>query len=177
MLRALGQQPYVGALTNDVLDIRTGINGILDSVHLKGESLKLELTETTIMEDPEDAIATMNQLRDEGITMSLDDFGTGYSSLSYLRRFPIDTLKIDRSFVTDIDTNSANQEIVKAMIGMARSFGMQTLAEGVERVEELDFLFDLGCDHVQGYYFSRPVPDTDFQKLLINGGEFHSMGA
>ncbi|MBU8913220.1 MAG: bifunctional diguanylate cyclase/phosphodiesterase [Spirochaetales bacterium] len=159
------------------VDLAERIDGILDSVRLKGTSLKLELTETTIMEDPEDAIVTMNQLRDQGITMSLDDFGTGYSSLSYLRRFPIETLKIDRSFVTDVDTNRANQEIVKAMIGMARSFGMQTLAEGVEREEELELLFDLGCDHVQGFYFSKAVPDTEFQELLSNGGEFRSVGA
>ncbi|MCK4513658.1 MAG: EAL domain-containing protein, partial [Spirochaetaceae bacterium] len=106
-----------------------------------------------------------------------DDFGTGYSSLSYLRRFPIDTLKIDRSFVTDVDTNSANQEIVKAMIGLARSFDMKTLAEGVEREEELELLFDLGCDHVQGFYFSEAVPDADFRKLLSNGDVFRSAGA
>ncbi|MEE8440858.1 MAG: GGDEF domain-containing phosphodiesterase [Spirochaetia bacterium] len=158
------------------MDLAERISGILDSVRLTGESLKLELTETTIMEDPEDAIVTMNELRDQGITLSLDDFGTGYSSLSYLRRFPIDTLKIDRSFVTDVDRNLANQEIVKAMIGMAKSFGMQTLAEGVEREEELEFLFDLGCDHVQGYYFSKPIPDADFQALLTDGGTFTSAG-
>jgi len=159
------------------IDLAERIDGILDSVRLKGESLKLELTETSIMEDPEEAIVTMNQLRDQGITMSLDDFGTGYSSLSYLRRFPIDTLKIDRSFVTDVDTNPANQEIVKAMIGMAKSFGMQTLAEGVEREEELDLLFDLGCDQIQGYYFSKPVPEAEFQKLLSNGSSFSSVSA
>lgn len=153
-------------------DLVERVDGILDSVRLQGESLKLELTETTIMEDPEDAIVTMNQLRDQGITMSLDDFGTGYSSLSYLRRFPIDTLKIDRSFVADVDTNAGNQEIVKAMIGMAKSFGMQTLAEGVEREEELEFLFEHGCDHIQGYYFSRPVPETDFHALLANPDVF-----
>jgi EAL domain-containing protein (putative c-di-GMP-specific phosphodiesterase class I)/GGDEF domain-containing protein len=158
------------------LDLVERIDGILDSVRLKGSSLKLELTETTIMDDPEDAIVTMNQLRDQGITMSLDDFGTGYSSLSYLRRFPIDTLKIDRSFITDVDTNPANQEIVKAMIAMGTSFGMETLAEGVERKEELEFLFDLGCDHIQGYYFSKPVPDVEFQKLLADGISFLPSG-
>lgn len=148
-------------------DLAESIDGYLESVRLGGEALKLELTETTIMEDPEDAIRTMNQLRERGISISLDDFGTGYSSLSYLRRFPIDTLKIDRSFVTDVDTNESNQEIVKAMIGMAKSFGMQTLAEGVEREEELNFLFDHGCDHVQGYLFSKPVPGDRFENLLV----------
>ena len=154
------------------IDLVERVEGILDSVKLHGESLKLELTETTIMEDPEDAIVTMNQLRRQGITLSLDDFGTGYSSLSYLRRFPIETLKIDRSFVTDVDTNPANQEIVKAMVAMGRSFGMKTLAEGVETEGELEFLFDLGCDHVQGFYFSRPVPETDFRRLLMSGAAF-----
>jgi predicted signal transduction protein with EAL and GGDEF domain len=154
------------------IDLVERVEGILDSVKLQGEALKLELTETTIMEDPEDAILTMNQLRSQGISLSLDDFGTGYSSLSYLRRFPIDTLKIDRSFVTDVDTNPANQEIVKAMIAMARSFKMNTLAEGVETERELDFLFELGCDHVQGYYFSRPVAEADFTRLLMSGASF-----
>lgn len=153
-------------------DLAESIDGYLESVRLDGESLKLELTETTIMEDPEDAIITMNRLRDRGISMSLDDFGTGYSSLSYLRRFPIDTLKIDRSFVTDVDNNQANQEIVKAMIGMAKSFGMKTLAEGVEREEELDFLFEHGCDHIQGYYFSKPVPESEFGQLLAERSVF-----
>jgi predicted signal transduction protein with EAL and GGDEF domain len=156
------------------IDLVERVEGILDSVKLRGESLKLELTETTIMEDPEDAIVTMNQLRDQGISLSLDDFGTGYSSLSYLRRFPIDTLKIDRSFVTDVDTNPANQEIVKAMIAMGKSFGMKTLAEGVESEGELEFLFDHGCDHVQGFYFSRAVGDADFHRFLTSGGSFAS---
>lgn len=153
-------------------DLVERVDGILDSVKLSGDYLKLELTETSIMEDPEGGISTMNQLRDHGIRLSLDDFGTGYSSLSYLRRFPIDTLKIDRSFVTDVETNPANQEIVKAMIGMAKSFGMQTLAEGVERREELEFLFDLGCDQIQGYYFSKPLPGADFHQLLANPDVF-----
>lgn len=158
-------------------DLAERVGDILDSVKLTGDALKLELTETTIMEDPEEAIVTMNQLRDSGITMSLDDFGTGYSSLSYLRRFPIDTLKIDRSFVTDVDTNPANQEIVKAMIGLAKSFKMQTLAEGVEREEELDFLFEQGCDHIQGFYFSRPVASDSFAALLADKSCFSTAGA
>ncbi len=159
------------------IDLVERVEGILDSVKLRGDSLKLELTETTIMEDPEDAILTMNQLRDQGIRLSLDDFGTGYSSLSYLRRFPIDTLKIDRSFVTEVDTNPANQEIVKAMIAMGKSFGMKTLAEGVESEGELEFLFDLGCDHVQGYYFSKAVGEADFQRFLMSGGSFSSVSS
>ena len=145
------------------------VRSMLKSLGLDGANLKLELTEGIIMDDPEQAIDKMKQLTDLGVSLSLDDFGTGYSSLGYLRRFPIETLKIDRSFVSDLHENRSNREIVKAMIAMARGFGMKTLAEGVEKEEELNLLFDLGCDYIQGYYFSQPVPDTEFRALLANG--------
>lgn len=151
------------------VDLVDRIGGILESLDLEGRFLTLELTETTVMEEPEEAIAKMRDLRTMGTKLALDDFGTGYSSLSYLRRFQFDTLKIDRSFITGVHLSRNDQEIVKAMIAMSQAFGMKTLAEGVEHRDELDFLFEHGCDLVQGYYFSPPVVHGDFLTLLERG--------
>ncbi len=151
------------------VDLVERIGGVLDSVGLSGDCLTLELTETAIMEKPEEAIAKMKDLQSMNVRLALDDFGTGYSSLSYLHRFQFDTLKIDRSFVTNVDANRSDQEIVRAMVAMARAFGMQTLAEGVERKEELDFLMESGCDMVQGFYYSPAVERDTFYALAHNG--------
>ena len=118
------------------------------------------------MEDPEQAIIKMNILRAKGIRFSIDDFGTGYSSLSYLKRFPIDTLKIDRSFVIDSPTNKDDQEIIKTIISMARNLNLDTVAEGVETVEQLQFLTGQGCQIMQGFYFGRPMAADKFEALL-----------
>ena len=151
------------------IDLVERIGGVLESLELDGRFLTLELTETTVMEDPEEALAKMGDLRSMGVRLALDDFGTGYSSLSYLRQFPFDTLKIDRSFVQDVHLSPNDQEIVKAMIAMGDAFGMKTLAEGVESRGELDFLFEHGCDLIQGYYFSPPVASEEYQDLCRLG--------
>ena len=151
------------------VDLIERVGGILESVRLEARCLTLELTETTVMEEPEEAVAKMNELRSMGVRLALDDFGTGYSSLSYLRRFQFDTLKIDRSFVTSVHQSRNDQEIVRALIAMARAFGMKTLAEGVEEREALDFLLESGCDYVQGYHFSPAVPEDRFAALLSTG--------
>lgn len=151
------------------VDLIERIAGILESTGLPARNLNLEVTETIVMDDPEEAIAKMRDIKSLGVRLALDDFGTGYSSLSYLRRFEFDTLKIDRSFVVDVDRSRSGQELLRTMIGMARAFGMKSLAEGVEREEELAFLWSEGCDLVQGYYFSPPVPWTDFRDLLDRG--------
>lgn len=151
------------------IDLVERVGGILESLELDGRFLTLELTETTVMEDPEEAIAKMNDLRSVGTRLAIDDFGTGYSSLSYLRRFQFDTLKIDRSFIRGVHASRNDQEIVKAMIAMSRAYGMQTLAEGVESKDELDFLLDHGCDLIQGYYFSSPVGVDEFDQLVSGG--------
>jgi EAL domain-containing protein (putative c-di-GMP-specific phosphodiesterase class I) len=118
------------------------------------------------MESPEQAIVKMNILREKGIHFSIDDFGTGYSSLSYLKRFPIDILKIDRSFVMDSITDKDDQEIIKTIIAMARNLNLNTVAEGVETREQQQFLTQHGCHMMQGYYFGRPMPAEQFEKIL-----------
>jgi diguanylate cyclase (GGDEF)-like protein/PAS domain S-box-containing protein len=128
--------------------------------------LELEITESTIMKNPEKAATTLQKLKDMGICLSIDDFGTGYSSLGNLRRFPLDSLKIDRSFVTNITTDSDDAAIITAIIAMARSLKLRVIAEGVEAEEQQAFLRDLGCHEMQGYLFSRPLPVNDFFKLL-----------
>lgn len=117
----------------------------------------LELTESMVMHDVDSALSALRALKELGVSLSLDDFGTGYSSLSYLRRFPIDELKIDRSFITDIHTNSDDAAIAGAIVAMARSLGLSVVAEGVEKLEQANTLSRLECDQVQGYYFSRPL--------------------
>jgi EAL domain-containing protein (putative c-di-GMP-specific phosphodiesterase class I)/GGDEF domain-containing protein len=150
-------------------DLVVRIEGILDALGLDGRHLKLELTEGAIMADPEAAIRTMKMLDERGVRISIDDFGTGYSSLSYLKRFPVHTLKIDRSFVEDVTTNQSNQEIVRAIIAMARSLRIESLAEGVETPEQRDFLIAEGCDSIQGYLYSPPVSARDFEPFLKSG--------
>ena len=134
------------------------ITRILDEVKLPPQYLELELTEGVAMDDPVGAIEIMDSLHQRGIRMSIDDFGTGYSSLSYLKRFKAYKLKIDQSFVRDITDDSEDRAIVSAIINMAGSLGLQTIAEGVETAGQLAFLREQGCNEMQGYYFSRPLP-------------------
>jgi EAL domain-containing protein (putative c-di-GMP-specific phosphodiesterase class I) len=129
----------------------------------------LELTESVLMKRAESAASALKTLRASGVTIAVDDFGTGYSSLSYLRKFPIDALKIDQSFVRQITTAPDETTIVTAIIGMGRSLKLRVVAEGVETQEELEFLQAHLCDEGQGYYFSRPVPPEQFSNLLKTG--------
>ncbi|QRX85129.1 EAL domain-containing protein [Glaciimonas sp. PAMC28666] len=128
--------------------------------------LKLEITESLLLKNIENAIATMNALKEIGIHFSLDDFGTGYSSLQYLKRLPISQLKIDQSFINDIATDSSDKAIVCAIIAMAQSLNLDVIAEGVETEEQRQFLLDRSCTHYQGYLFSKPVPVEEFEALL-----------
>lgn len=133
---------------------------------LAADCLELELTESYIMQNPEAAISTLRLLEKMGVFLSVDDFGTGYSSLSYLRRFPIDCLKIDRSFVRDIPGSADAAAIVSAIVAMARSLMLELVAEGVETQEQLDYLKQLQCNRMQGFLFSRPIPAKEFEKLV-----------
>ena len=130
------------------------------------ELLKLELTEGLLVENIEDTIETMNALSEVGVQISLDDFGTGYSSLQYLKRLPINQLKIDQSFVRDIATDSNDKAIVRTIIAMAQSMGLDVIAEGVETEAQRQFLLDENCLYYQGYLFSKPLPIEQFTELL-----------
>jgi EAL domain-containing protein (putative c-di-GMP-specific phosphodiesterase class I) len=128
--------------------------------------LELEITESTLMNNIERVIGIMDRITELGVTLSLDDFGTGYSSLSYLKRFPIDTLKIDRSFTTGIPSDANDCAIASTIISIAQQLKHKVIAEGVETVEQLAFLKSSGCDEVQGYLFSQPLPAADFERAL-----------
>jgi len=128
--------------------------------------LKLELTESLLVSDMDSVIAKMTALRARGLGFSLDDFGTGYSSLSYLKKLPLDQLKIDKSFVSDVMTNPNDAAIARAIITLARSLELSVVAEGVETQEQFDFLLKEGCLAYQGYLFARPMPQPDFEKYL-----------
>jgi EAL domain-containing protein (putative c-di-GMP-specific phosphodiesterase class I) len=141
--------------------------------------LELELTESVLMKRPDAAVNTLRTLRNKGISIAIDDFGTGYSSLSYLRKFPVDALKIDQSFVRHIESDGEDTVIVKAIIGMARNLKLRVVAEGVETLAQMQFLAAHRCEEVQGYYFSKPLPAAQFAELLQDGvsSTFHSDNA
>jgi diguanylate cyclase (GGDEF)-like protein/PAS domain S-box-containing protein len=145
--------------------VRT-VKEILTETGMPSSSLKLEITESELMEDVERARKTLNELSAMGVEIAIDDFGTGYSSLSYLKTLPIDTLKVDRSFVRDLATDEDDAAIVGATIGMAHHMGLKVVAEGVETLSQLDFLTGHQCDLGQGYYFSPPLPADAMQSLL-----------
>lgn len=153
-------------------DLVSKIRGILDETGLDPRSLNLEITESVVMQNVESATNMLAQIRRLGVALSLDDFGTGYSSLSYLHRFPISTLKIDRSFVSRIAENNENAEIVRTIIMLARNLGMKTVAEGVESMLQLTSLAKLDCDSAQGYLFSRPVDAEALTNLLMTRDSF-----
>ena len=144
------------------------VRQVLQQTGISPESLELELTEAVAMKTPETAAQTIKELGQQGIRLSIDDFGTGYSSLSYLKRFKIHKLKIDQSFVRDISTDHDDQAIATAIVQMARSLGMATIAEGVETPEQLEFLRARGCDEIQGYHFSRPLLPEVFEQFVRN---------
>jgi diguanylate cyclase (GGDEF)-like protein/PAS domain S-box-containing protein len=142
------------------------IAGILEETRLPARHLELEVTESMVMQNPENAAAVLSELRAMGISIAVDDFGTGYSSLSYLKRFPIHFLKIDRSFVSGIPQDADDAAITKGIIALARSLNLKLIAEGVETAEQREFLKRSGCDEGQGYLFSKPVPAADIERLL-----------
>jgi predicted signal transduction protein with EAL and GGDEF domain len=131
---------------------------VLAESGLPADCLELEITESAAMQDPEVSIANLSKLKALGISIAIDDFGTGYSSLAYLKLLPIDRIKLDRTFVKDIETDPNDAAICTATIGLAHNLGLRVVAEGVENIAQLDYLTRLGCDTIQGFYFSRPLP-------------------
>jgi EAL domain-containing protein (putative c-di-GMP-specific phosphodiesterase class I) len=146
-----------------------GVLDVLGETELDPTLLELEMTESVLIKYVESTATILEALKARGVQVAVDDFGTGYSSLSYLRKFPVDSLKIDQSFVRQISTGGDDTAIVIAVINMARSLKLRVVAEGVETFEELAFLQAHECQEAQGYYFSRPVPAQHFARLLETG--------
>jgi len=142
------------------------VRAILKDARLDPQSLELELTESVLMKHAESTVSVLKALKNIGVQLAVDDFGTGYSSLSYLRQFPIDSLKVDQSFVHEISSTSDDAPIVSAVISMGNSLNKRVIAEGVETREQLDFLTAAGCEEAQGYYFNRPMVADQFATLL-----------
>jgi diguanylate cyclase (GGDEF)-like protein len=139
---------------------------ILADTGLEPSRLELEVTESVLLDVNDLSTATFNALRAAGVHIALDDFGTGYSSLSYLHKYPVDKIKIDRSFVQNIESDVASDAIVQAMVDLARAIGVEVTAEGVEKSEQRDFLVNIGCNQLQGYLLSKPMPAADIDRLL-----------
>ncbi|HYD60171.1 MAG TPA: EAL domain-containing protein [Noviherbaspirillum sp.] len=150
------------------------VRNALDATGLDASLLELELTESMIMRHPEETVSVLHDLKDMGIQLAIDDFGTGYSSLSYLQRFPVDRLKIDQSFVRDIGADPNDAIIARAVISLGHSLGVSVVAEGVSSEEQLAFLRENGCDEMQGFLFSRPVPVEEL-KMMLSSGRMLSM--
>ncbi|MEP6947492.1 MAG: EAL domain-containing protein [Acidobacteriota bacterium] len=148
---------------------------ILGSTGIDPSCLKLELTESAVMENAETAILMLTEIKKTGVQISIDDFGTGYSSLSYLHRFPIDLLKVDRSFVSAMEKNSENGEIVRTVIALAKALKLKVVAEGIESIDQLHQLMNLHCEYGQGYLFSKPLPVREIEKLLDEKDPWQSL--
>jgi EAL domain-containing protein (putative c-di-GMP-specific phosphodiesterase class I) len=148
-------------------DLASQIKSILDEVGIDPSSVNVEITETIAMADPQRSGLVLSQLKELGVHLSIDDFGTGYSSLSRLQGFPVDTLKIDRSFISKIDTDRKTDEMVRIIIMLAHNLGLKVVAEGAETAEQVSLLRQLQCELVQGYFFARPGDYAAAEALLM----------
>ncbi len=157
-------------------DVAAIIRQALASTQLDPGCLEIEITESAIMSDPEAAVQVLEEIKSIGVSIALDDFGTGYSSLSYLRKFPIDTLKIDRDFVREIDEKPEDAEIVEAIAAMAHTLCLRVVVEGIERESQLDIVIDRKCDVIQGFLFSRPLPADEIVELLADVNRKFALG-
>jgi EAL domain-containing protein (putative c-di-GMP-specific phosphodiesterase class I) len=154
------------------LNLATRVKQVLLDTGLDPSYLEIEITESVMMKDENTAIQTLRQLRNSGVHISIDDFGTGYSSLSHLKRFPVEKIKIDASFIREITTDNDDAAITTAIIAMAHSLNLKAIAEGVENVDQLRFLRSLKCDAMQGFLFSPALPADDVTKLLFEERHF-----
>ena len=139
---------------------------IIKGQGVKPSQISFELTESVLAPENTNHLDVLKQLKQAGCLISLDDFGTGYSSLSYLRRFPVDVLKLDKSFIDEVHVDLGDEALVKSIIQMSRVLGIKVVAEGVEEREQLAVLSEAGCDYIQGYYFSKPLPANDVVPFL-----------
>mgnify|MGYP005634176693 CR=1 FL=1 len=158
------------------IDLVRNISNIIDDTGVNPEQIKLEITESLLMDNPSRAAVTLNGVKALGLEIAIDDFGTGYSSLSYLHRFHIDTLKIDRSFVSTATMNKGSMEIVRAIAGLAHNLGLDIVAEGIEQPEQVTLLRDVQCEYGQGFFFSKPVVDTEILSRIEELGEAKNKG-
>jgi EAL domain-containing protein (putative c-di-GMP-specific phosphodiesterase class I) len=142
------------------------IGSILDASGMSPSQLELEITEGAMMKNPEHAATLLRTLREMGVELAIDDFGTGYSSLSYLKRFPLTTVKIDRSFINDVSQDADAQALIHGIITLAHGLHMKVVAEGVETAAQLDALCAHGCDEIQGYWLCRPVPAHEARTFM-----------
>lgn len=147
----------------------THVHEVIQQSGIEAARLELELTENILLDDSDDVANKMRELREHGVRFSLDDFGTGYSSLAYLRKLPLDRLKIDQSFISDIPEDDGSTAIVDTIISMTEHLGLDVIAEGVETKAQLDALKEMGCEQYQGFYFSRPIPEQEFVDVLVAG--------
>jgi len=170
--REQGLPDLVMAVNLSAIQFRRGnleetvLSALKDS-GLDPQFLELELTESILIGDTENVLQTVQRLKTLGVKLSLDDFGTGYSSLSYLKRFAVDKVKIDQSFIRDMDKNPSDAAIVRAIIQMSKSLGLRTIAEGIEEEHLVKYLQIYHCDEAQGYYYSRPIPSDDFVQWVL----------
>src|SRR5690625_2470881 len=145
------------------------VRSALVESELPAQALELEITESIAMNDQNQVVATLGELHEFGVSLAIDDFGTGYSSLAYLKHFPVDKLKIDKSFIQGIDHDPRDRAIVRAAIGMARALDLVTVAEGVESPSHVEFLRDHGCEQGQGFYLGRPMPPQALPFEAVDG--------
>jgi EAL domain-containing protein (putative c-di-GMP-specific phosphodiesterase class I) len=155
----------------DRADLVEVVAEILAETGMPADQLCLEMTESVLMTDTDDNLEQLVRLKALGVTLAIDDFGTGYSSLAYLRRFPVDTLKIDRSFVERLGALTDDTALADTIVQLGKSLGMATVAEGIEEFGQLTALREMGCHFAQGYYFSRPVPAEEAGLLFLQGAE------
>lgn len=167
------QQIAINLSAQDIVcgDLINYIDDCLAEFNIPMSQLSFEITESDIMSDPQRAINQLNKFVEKGFTLAIDDFGTGHSSLSYIKDFPVQTLKIDKAFILQLDQNEDDQTIVKCINSLANNFGLSVVAEGVENKASLDLLRQLGCQYIQGYYISRPMPAAEVPSWLE---QFHS---
>jgi EAL domain-containing protein (putative c-di-GMP-specific phosphodiesterase class I) len=149
------------SFVNDILKL-------LDKYNVDAKDIELEVTESVLIDDFDSITQKLKSLREHGLKISLDDFGTGFSSLSYLKRLPIDTLKIDKSFIDTVLTDTATRIITESIVSMVRTLGYECIAEGVENKQQYDYLNSIGCDIIQGFLLGKPQPAEDIEKILKN---------